>query len=119
MGCTAVMLKGPKILPEIVKGLKQFMQQKGYDDYRDMRDMVVPHITPTDRLTLYRGHARIDEQKCTGCALCTDIGHCYAISMENKKAKINIDDCTGCSTCVDLCPVNAVSICQYEKIEQE
>ncbi len=117
--CTAVMLKGPKILPKIVKGIKQFMQQKGYDGYRDMRDMVVPHITPTDRLTLYRGHARIDEQKCTGCALCADIGHCYAISMENKKAKINVDDCTGCSTCVDLCPVNAVSICQYEKIEQE
>jgi len=115
--CTAVMLKGPKILPQIVKGIKHFMRRQGYADYRQMRDLVVPHITPASHLTLYRGHAQVDEHKCTGCALCTDIGHCDAISMENEKAKIDADACTGCSTCMDLCPAKAISMRRLEKIE--
>ena len=115
--CTAVMLKGPKILPKIVTGIQQFMQEEGYGGYRDMRGIIVPRITPTDRLTLYHGNAQVDEEKCTGCTICADIGHCYAISMENEKAQITVDDCTGCSTCIDVCPANAISMHKFEKIE--
>jgi dihydroorotate dehydrogenase len=115
--CTGVMIKGPKILPKIVKGIRQFMAEKGYGNYRDFRGIVVPRITPTDRLTLYRGHAVVDEKKCTGCAICADIGHCYAITMENEKAQITLCDCTGCSTCTDVCPVNAVSMRKFERID--
>ena len=115
--CTAVMIKGPKILPKIVKNMRQFMEQKGYDNYMDFRGVVVPRITPTDQLTLYRGHAEVDEDKCTGCAICADIGHCYAITMEDEKAKIFVDDCTGCSTCTDVCPVGAVSMQKLAKID--
>jgi TPP-dependent indolepyruvate ferredoxin oxidoreductase alpha subunit len=93
------------------------MQEKGYDGYGDMRGIIVPRITPTDRLTLYRGNAEVDEEKCTGCTLCADIGHCYAISMENEKAQITVDDCTGCSTCIDVCPANAISMRKFERIE--
>ena len=114
--CTGVMLKGPKILPKIVAGIKRFMEEKDYRSYRDFRGLVVSRITPTDRLTLYRGHARVDEKKCTGCAICIDIGHCYAITLENEKAKINAQDCTGCSTCTDICPAAAVAMEQFEKL---
>jgi Na+-translocating ferredoxin:NAD+ oxidoreductase RNF subunit RnfB len=110
------MTQGPKILPKIVKGIRQFMEQNGYGDYRDFRDVIVPRITPTDQLTLYRGYAEIDEEKCTGCGNCVDIGHCYAITMKDEKAKIFVEDCTGCSTCTDVCPVNAVSMQKLEKI---
>lgn len=115
--CTGVMIKGPKILPKIVKNIRQFMEQKGYDNYMDFRGVVVPRITPTDQLTLYQGHAEVDEDKCTGCTLCADIGHCYAITMQDEKAKIAVEDCTGCSTCTDVCPVNAVAMQQLDRIE--
>jgi len=114
--CTGVMIKGPKILPKIVKGIQQFMEEKGYDNYRDFRDVIVPRITPTDRLTLYQGHAEVDEEKCTGCGICVDIGHCYAITLEDEKAKIWVDRCTGCSTCTDVCPVSAISMQKLERI---
>ena len=58
----------------------------------------------------------IDEEKCTGCGICVDIGHCYAITMEDEKAKIFIENCTGCSTCTDICPVGAMSMDKYERI---
>lgn len=108
--CTAVMIKGPKILPKIVRGIKQFMQEKGYTRYTDFRDIVVPRITPTDQLTITDGQAVVDEEKCTGCGVCADIGHCYAITLENEKAVVAIEDCTGCSTCTDVCPVGAATM---------
>lgn len=114
--CTGVMTKGPKILPKIVNGIRQFMEQNGYASYRDYRDVIVPRITPTDQLTLYRGYAEVDEEKCTGCGICADIGHCYAITMKDDKANIFAEDCTGCSTCTDVCPVSAVSMQKLEKI---
>jgi len=114
--CTAVMINGYGILPGIVQGIKQFMEEKGCNSYRSFRDAVVSQITPTDQLTIYKGTARIDEQKCTGCGLCSNIGHCYAITMEDGKAKVGVADCTGCSTCTDVCPVMAVTMKQSEKI---
>ena len=112
--CTAVMLKGFGILPKIVSRVKRFMDEKGYETYRDFRDAVVSHISPTDALTIYRGNASIDKEICTGCGLCVNIGHCYAITFENDKADIVPEACTGCSTCLDICPVGAVTMKQYE-----
>jgi NAD-dependent dihydropyrimidine dehydrogenase PreA subunit len=114
--CTAVMLKGFDILPRIVTRLKRFMNEKGYRSYRDFRDAVVSHISPTDALTLYEGNAVIDEEKCTGCGLCVNIGHCYAITLEKEMAVVAVEDCTGCSTCVDICPAGAARMKESEKI---
>ena len=114
--CTAIMLKGFGILPKIVGGTKKFMAEKGYGNYREFRDAIVPRIAPTDQLTIYSGNAKIDEKKCTGCGICVNIGHCYAITMENDKAVVTMDDCTGCSTCTDICPANAISMDQFERI---
>ena len=114
--CTGVMIKGPRILPKIVTGIKQFMEEKGYNGYLDFRDLIVPRITPTDQLTLYQGNASIDEEKCTGCGICADIGHCYAITMENEQAEVEVGSCTGCGTCSDVCPMGAVSMKQLGQI---
>ncbi len=103
-------------MPKIVSRVKQFMDERGYENYRDFRDAVVSHISPTDALTIYKGNATIDKETCTGCGLCVNIGHCYAISFKNEKAEVVPEDCTGCSTCMDICPVGAVSMEQHEKM---
>ena len=114
--CTAVMLKGFGILPKIVSRVKQFMDEKGHENYRYFRDAVVSHISPTDALTIYKGNATIDKETCTGCGLCVNIGHCYAITFKNETAEVVPEDCTGCSTCMDICPVGAVSMEQHEEM---
>ncbi len=108
--CTATMTKGFGILPRLVKGLKTWMAEHGHESYRDVRDAVVPHLTPATELTLYEGHAEVDPETCTGCGLCERIGHCYAITMKDGRAVICADDCTGCSTCVDICKAGAISM---------
>jgi len=114
--CTATMIKGFGIVADIVKNIKNFMEEKKYTDYRDFRDIVASRITPTTELTLYRGNAVVEDEKCTGCEMCLSIGHCYAITFENKKAKIMVDDCTGCGTCTDVCPAGAVTMKKLERL---
>jgi len=115
--CTATMVKGFEILPKIVSNIKNFMKEKEYNSYRDMRDLTAKQITSAPGLTLYQGFAHIDPLKCTGCGNCVKIGHCYAITMnKDNKASVNTKDCTGCSTCTDICPAGAIKMIQGEKI---
>lgn len=114
--CTATMIHGFGIVKKIASGMGRFMEDQGYSSYRDLRDAVVTHITPTTELTIYDGHSVINAEKCTGCGLCVKIGHCSAIEMIDEKAVVNQDDCTGCATCTDVCPVRAASMIKGEKL---
>lgn len=112
--CTEVMLKGFSFLPDLLKKTETFMQQHGYQSYRDLRDLMAQAIRPADRLTLRPGHAQVDPDLCKGCAQCRRIGHCHAIVLENRKAAVRPNQCTGCSTCGDVCPARAISFVPYE-----
>ncbi len=107
--CTEVMLRGFGLLPGLLKKIDAFMLQQGYRSYQDFRDVVVGAITPADRLTLRQAYARVDPDLCDGCGRCRRIGHCQAISLEDKKAVVTPTQCTGCTTCADICPTGAVS----------
>ncbi|MCL2045892.1 MAG: indolepyruvate ferredoxin oxidoreductase subunit alpha [Oscillospiraceae bacterium] len=48
-----------------------------------------------------------DEDKCSGCQLCMDIG-CPAISMKDNKTRIDATLCTGCKVCIQLCNFDAL-----------
>ncbi len=114
--CTAAMVRGFGMLPGIVKGVREFMREKGYSSYLDFRGVVASRIAPANELVLYRGNAKVDQERCTGCGLCARIGHCHAVRMEGKKARVDPAECTGCSTCVDVCPSGAVSMEAFERI---
>jgi len=56
--CAATLSHGFGLMPEFVKGFKQYMKEKGYRKPRDMRDILVPAITSAPELTIYEGTAR-------------------------------------------------------------
>ncbi len=56
--CTATLVKGFGFMPEFIHGFKQYMEEKGYEHPREMRDILVPAITSAPDLTIYPGHAR-------------------------------------------------------------
>lgn len=107
--CTETMKRGFDFLPDLIKNIKKFMAEHGYKSYRGFRDKEVEAIYTADKLTLDDAYAQVDPELCTGCGRCMKIGHCYAISIVDKKAVVNPEDCTGCSTCMDFCPANAIS----------
>jgi len=52
----------------------------------------------------------IDEDECTGCFDCLDIG-CPAITISEDRANINPDLCVGnvCGVCAQICPQEAIA----------
>ena len=108
--CTAAMTYGFKIVQEMISGLSQWMDEKGYESTSDFVGMAVPNVTDWQYLNLnYVAKAKISQDDCIKCgrcyAACEDTSH-QAISMSADRVFEVIDaECVACNLCVDVCPV--------------
>jgi dihydropyrimidine dehydrogenase (NAD+) subunit PreA len=69
--CTAVMHYGYRIVEDMIDGLSNWMDEKGFATIEDFRGKSLPRVTDWGRLDLnYKIVARIDTEKCIGCDLC-------------------------------------------------
>ncbi|MGE0614709.1 MAG: NAD-dependent dihydropyrimidine dehydrogenase subunit PreA [Bacteriovoracia bacterium] len=114
--CTAAMHYGFKIVDDMIDGLGNWMDQKGYRKLEDFIGRAIPNVTDWQYLDLnYKTIAHIDEDKCIGCGLCyiacEDTSH-QAISAQRtgaaklgRKYEIIESECVGCNLCHMVCPV--------------
>ena len=108
--CTAAMTYGFKIVQEMISGLSQWMDEKGYENTTDFVGMAVPNTTDWQYLNLnYIAKAKIDQDLCISCgrcfAACEDTSH-QAIAMSEDRTFSVIDaECVACNLCVNVCPV--------------
>jgi indolepyruvate ferredoxin oxidoreductase alpha subunit len=53
----------------------------------------------------------VDEETCTGCKKCVQLG-CPAVTYSTEKKKAGIDgiNCTDCGLCEQVCPYDAIKI---------
>lgn len=111
--CTAVMHYGFGIIREMETGLRQFMDDKGYNTIYDFAGKALPNITEWKYLNLeHKVIAKINPDKCVGCELCyiaCDDGAHQAIAL-SKDATYRIpsiieENCVGCNLCSLVCPV--------------
>jgi dihydropyrimidine dehydrogenase (NAD+) subunit PreA len=111
--CTAAMHHGFKIVDDMISGLKNWMDGKGYATIEDFRGRAVPNVTDWKFLNInFKSIARIDQDKCIKCGLChiacEDTSH-QAIAagrLEGKRRYEVIDEeCVGCNLCSHVCPV--------------
>jgi dihydropyrimidine dehydrogenase (NAD+) subunit PreA len=69
--CTAAMHYGYRIVEDMIDGLSNWMDEKGFRTIEDFRGLCVPKITEWKHLDLnYRIVARINRDTCIGCDLC-------------------------------------------------
>lgn len=74
--CALHMKKGFEELPEIDRGLKEFMKQQGYKSLDDFRGMVLKHIASSmSTFEFIPGVTKIDQEKRTGCGIYVLICH--------------------------------------------
>ena len=108
--CTETMLRGFSWLPKLIAELKDYMVSMGYRKLEDFRDILLDNVVSARDLNIKEGYAAVDNEVCTSCSLCWNIGHCMSITHPDARTTIDKNTCTGCSTCVDVCPVGAIQM---------
>jgi dihydropyrimidine dehydrogenase (NAD+) subunit PreA len=69
--CTAVMHYGYRIVEDMIDGLSNWMDEKGFGTIEDFRGRTMPRMKEWKHLDLnYKIVARINADKCIGCDLC-------------------------------------------------
>jgi dihydropyrimidine dehydrogenase (NAD+) subunit PreA len=111
--CTAAMHYGFKIVEDMVDGLINWMDEKGYARLSDFVGKAVSNVTDWQYLNMnYKIIASIDQQSCIQCGLChiacEDTAHqaIAALRVDGKRRYEVIDaECVGCNLCYHVCPV--------------
>jgi len=113
--CTAAMVHGFKIVEDMISGLSNWMDDKGYRTIADFHGAAVPKFVNWEQLNLnYKTVAHIDQDLCIQCGkcfiACEDASHqsIAALRDDDGKRRYEIieDECVGCNLCMHLCPVD-------------
>lgn len=110
--CTEVMLRGYRIVEDMIEGLEEYMASHGFERIDDMVGKAVPAYSEWGDLDLnYETVAKIDASACIGCQLCMVACHDGAhqcIHPDPKGSRVPVVDeseCVGCNLCEIVCPV--------------
>jgi len=112
--CTAAMLFGFRIVEDMIDGLSNFMDEKGYKTISDFRGKAVANLVDWNDLNMnYDLKAVIDEELCIECGRChiscEDTSHQAIKKTEEadggNRYEVVEDDCVGCNLCLHVCPV--------------
>jgi dihydropyrimidine dehydrogenase (NAD+) subunit PreA len=126
---------GYRIVEDMIDGLSNWMDEKGFRTIDDFRGLSIAKVTDWKHLDLnYKIVARINRDKCIGCDLCYiacwDGAH-QCIHLEGRPSEITVtpiakldpaqaniggtpsyriprvdeDECVGCNLCWLVCPV--------------
>ena len=112
--CTAAMHRGFKIVEDMIDGLSNWMDGKGYRTLSDFQGAAVRNYVEWGDLDMnYEIVARIDQDLCIKCGLChvtcEDTSHqsIAALRVDGERRYEVIDEeCVGCNLCMYVCPVD-------------
>ncbi len=110
--CTEVMLRGYRIVGDMIEGLSEYMDSHGMATMDDLVGRAIPSYSEWGNLDLnYEIVAEIDADKCIGCykcmVACHDGAHQCIHPPEGggRVPQIDLDECVGCNLCEIVCPV--------------
>jgi dihydropyrimidine dehydrogenase (NAD+) subunit PreA len=122
--CTAIMHYGFRVVEDMIEGLNDYLDSKGFKSVGELRGRAVASLQKWETLDLnYQRVARIDYDKCIGCNLCyiacedgahqcIDLvppdGHGQGPGRLPGKPipRVREADCVGCNLCSLVCPVD-------------
>lgn len=116
--CTAAMVYGFRIVEDMISGLSNFMDQKGYRSIADFQGSAVKTVSDWRYLNLnHIDKAVINQDLCIKCGrchiACEDTSHQAITAMKDGERHFEVkeEECVGCNLCVSICPVpNCISM---------
>ena len=110
--CTEVMLKGYRIVEDMIEGLNDYMDDKGFATIDQLVGRALPGYSQWGNLDLnYETVAEINAETCIGCykcmVACHDGAHQCIHPPEGggRVPVVDLDECVGCNLCQIVCPV--------------
>ena len=111
--CTEVMLRGYRIVEDMIEGLTQYMRKHQFAKVSDMVGRAIPSYSEWGNLNMnFESVAKINADKCIGCQLCMvachDGAHQCIHPATDLKIRVPVVDeaeCVGCNLCQIVCPV--------------
>jgi dihydropyrimidine dehydrogenase (NAD+) subunit PreA len=109
--CTAIMHYGFRIVEDMLDGLSNWMDERGFKSLSELRGRSLPNVMDWGDLNLnFKVIAAIRQDKCIGCHLCyiacEDGAHQSIRLAEGAKIPVILEDrCVGCNLCMLVCPV--------------
>ena len=111
---TGVMHWGFRLVEDMIDGLTNYMEDKGFRSIQEMVGRSVPRLTDWGKLDLnYQVKSSINKETCIGCQVCyiacRDGGH-DAIRLQDGTRVPFVDEekCVGCRLCYLACPIDNV-----------
>jgi dihydropyrimidine dehydrogenase (NAD+) subunit PreA len=107
--CTAVMHYGYRIVEDMIDGLNNYLDDKGFASVAEIIGKSVGRMTDWGNLDLnYKVVARVNNENCIKCNLCyvacEDGAHqCFDFD-ENRYPVVDEVECVGCNLCALVCP---------------
>ena len=111
--CSEVMLNGYKIIGPMLKGLQTFLEEKGIQTVRELKNKAIPLFSahkelPKTPLT----YPKIKHEVCGRCGKCITIcGESEHQALQLTDGYITVDKkrCVGCGLCRFVCPASAIT----------
>lgn len=119
--CTEVMLRGYRVVGDMLEGLEEYMRTHGFETLDQMIGKAIPSYSEWGDLDLnYETVAKIDAKSCIGCQACVvacqDGAHqcifpqkpgdeAHVVEGKPRVPWIDESECVGCNLCKIVCPV--------------
>jgi dihydropyrimidine dehydrogenase (NAD+) subunit PreA len=110
--CTAAMVNGFGIVNDMIDGLANFMDERGYATIEAFRGKALPTVTDWQHLNLaYTEKAVINQDLCIQCGrchiACEDTSHQAITKIKDGRRWFEVieAECVGCNLCTSICPV--------------
>jgi len=109
--CTAAMHHGFRIVTDMIDGLSNWMDEKGYAKIGDFRGLAIPNYVHWEDLNIAHAIvANIDQSLCIKCGLChiacEDTAHQAITALHPRRYEVIEAECVGCNLCHHVCPVD-------------
>lgn len=108
---TAIMLRGPQALTEIVADLEKWSEEKEIDSIARIRGKALRNLKSFDEIKIEPATSTVASVPCTAdCVTCIHTCMYDAISKKDEKICVDKELCTGCGLCTFICPAKKLRL---------